>query len=221
MVEIFLQSLPYRYRRTSNFTPTSVLDIGCGDGLITNFYAFIYPQAEVIALDLCGLCLISTRTIAARLGLKNLQIVQGDASNLRSLFPGRTFDLVLARAFSPFMNRCGCDRSLGDPIDAVPTSEKVPRIVQAIRHILNPINGRFISTENWTGTAALWCWASTLASRRPPYRLDDEPRHSDRATQMVHAGLPGEPYCNQSLARPMSLPSWSVRRRRTPDVVHR
>jgi SAM-dependent methyltransferase len=164
-----------------DLTPSSVLDIGCGDGLITNFYAFIYPQAQVIALDVCGLCLITTRTIAARLGLKNLQIVQGDASNLRSLVPGRTFDLVLARAFSPFMNRCACGRSLGDPIDELHGNDKAARIIQAIQHILSPANGKFISTQNWSGPAELWCWASTLA--RAGLRVDwtlSQPIRTDR-----------------------------------------
>ena len=67
--------------------PTSVLDVGCGDGLVTCFYAFLYPEADVIALDLCGLCLVTTRTIASRLGLTNLRIVQGDAVNLRIALP--------------------------------------------------------------------------------------------------------------------------------------
>lgn len=147
-----------------DLNPNSILDLGCGDGLITNFFAFIYPQAEVVAVDVCGLCLVSTRTIAARLGLKNLQIVQGDAVNLRSLFSRQAFDLILARALSPFMNRCGCGRSLGDPIEDVPTSQKVPRILEAVRHILDPINGTFITTENWSGPAALWCWAATISN---------------------------------------------------------
>ena len=176
-----------------DLTPSSVLDVGCGDGLISNFYAFLYPEAEVIALDLCGLCLISTRTIAARLGLKNLHIVQGDAANLRSLFPRRTFDLVLARAFSAFGNRCSCDRSLGDPIDEIPETDKATRIIQAIQHILSPANGKFISTENWSGPAELWCWASTLASCWAGYRLDAQPGRQDWSTQMVHAGVGGSP----------------------------
>jgi len=71
-----------------DLTPTSVLEVGSGDGLITCFLASLYPDADVIALDLCGLCLVTTRTIAARLGLPNLHIVRGDANDLQSIFRG-------------------------------------------------------------------------------------------------------------------------------------
>jgi SAM-dependent methyltransferase len=144
--------------------PSSVLDVGCGDGLVTCFYAYLYPKAEVIALDLCGVCLVTTRTIARRLGLQNLSIVQADAVDAPAIFRGRTFNLVLARAFTAFRSRCSCGRSLGDPIDDVNRHEKTIKVVQAITQVLTPIKGRFISTEDWPGPAHLWCWASTMAN---------------------------------------------------------
>ena len=143
--------------------PTSVLDVGSGDGLITCFYAFLYPDADVIALDLCGLCLVTTRTIAARLGLPNLHIVQGDAVDAQSLFLGKHFDLVLARALTVFRGQCSCGRALAAaPGDLHPIA-KVTRILEAIRHVLTP-TGLFISTEHWAGAAGLWSWASQVTS---------------------------------------------------------
>jgi SAM-dependent methyltransferase len=147
-----------------NLTPTSVLDVGCGDGLVTNFYASIYPNADVVALDTCGLCLVTTRTIASRLGLHNLRIVQGDALNAQSIFPGQTFDLVLARAFTSFGKWCSCSRALGDPIDGGYPILKANRILTGLRHTLNPIGGLLISTEYWAGAAQLWYWAAQMTS---------------------------------------------------------
>jgi SAM-dependent methyltransferase len=149
-----------------NLTPTKVLDVGCGDGLVTNFYAAIYPDADVVALDTCGLCLITTRTIAARLGLKNLRVVQGDAVDVPSIFHGQTFDLVLARAFTSFGMRCSCARGLSDPIHEANLSMKASRILTAIRQVLSSVAGLFISTEYWTGAAHLWTWAAQLARAR-------------------------------------------------------
>src|SRR5262249_10404670 len=147
-----------------NLPPTSMLDVGCGDGLVTNFYAAIYPDAAVVALDTCGLCLITTRTIAARLGLHNLRIVQGDAVDALSIFHGQTFDLVLARGFTSFGKQCSCSRALGDPIDGAHPILKVNRILSILQHVLNPIAGLFISTEHWAGAAQLWSWAAQLGS---------------------------------------------------------
>jgi SAM-dependent methyltransferase len=149
---------------TLDLKPTSVLDVGCGDGLITNGVAYLNPEAEVIALDLCGVCLVTTRTIARRLGLQNLSIVQADAVDAPAIFRGRTFDLVLARAFTAFRSRCSCGRSLGDPIDDVHRIERTTKVVRSITQVLTPIKGRFISTEDWPGRAHLWCWASTMAN---------------------------------------------------------
>jgi SAM-dependent methyltransferase len=149
-----------------NLKPTRVLDVGCGDGLVTNFYATIYPDADVVGLDTCGLCLITTRTIAARLGLKNLLIVQGDFVDGPSIFHGQTFDLVLARAFTSFGMRCSCSRGLRPPTHESNLSMKASRILAAIRQVLTSLAGLFISTEYWAGAAQLWCWGAQLGSAR-------------------------------------------------------
>jgi hypothetical protein len=95
--------------------------------------------------------------------LTNLRIVQGDATNLASLFPGQTFDLVSARALVARRIQCSCGRCLGDQPDDVSPKAKVTQIVEAIRQVLAPGVGHLVSTEAWAGAADLWCWASTLA----------------------------------------------------------
>jgi SAM-dependent methyltransferase len=172
---------------TLDLNPGTILDVGCGDGLVTNGIAYLYPDVEVMALDVCALCLVTTRTIAGRLGLTNLRIVQGDAVNLQSLFPNHTFDLVLARAFSAFRNRCSCGRSLGEPIDGMNRIAQTTQIVQAIRQVLMPMGGRFVSTENWPGAPELWLWASTMASLglRIDWRVSQGVRTARRRWSML------------------------------------
>src|SRR5262249_22687331 len=78
--------------------PSRLLDLGCGDGLVTCFYAPSHPAAEVVAVDQCKLCLLTTKTIAKRLMLRNLRVVEGDAAELSSILPGQRFDAVVARS---------------------------------------------------------------------------------------------------------------------------
>jgi SAM-dependent methyltransferase len=149
-----------------NLTPNNVLDLGCGDGLVCAFLGFIYPDAHIVALDRCKLCLASTRTIASRLGLNNLRVVHGDASDLPSLFPGTTFDLVLARAFVSFRVRCSCGRALGDPVDGVHGLARLDRILEAVHEVLNSTAGLFVSTEICSGACDLSKWAAQVAAAR-------------------------------------------------------
>jgi SAM-dependent methyltransferase len=149
-----------------NLTPTTVLDIGCGDGLLVNFPATVYPDANIVALDRCATCLVTTKTIASRLGSRNLRVVQADASELPSLFPQKTLDLVTCRAFTSFGTQCSCSRLLGDPVSATHPVVTVNRILTAVHEILKPDAGLFISTESCSTAPQVWSWAAQIAAAR-------------------------------------------------------
>jgi len=140
--------------------PRRILDLACGDGLVTCFYAVLFPDAEVVALDGCKLCLTTTRSIASRLGLKNLRIVEGDASQLSTIFSGQHFDVIISRSL--VLHRLlhpPADQPLGDDECSLPTMREVAR---ASRALLSP-GGLFISTERWDCAGDLEYWASTVA----------------------------------------------------------
>ena len=48
--------------------PRTVLDVGCDFGLLTCFYAELWPQAEVLGVDVSPLALERARELTARLG---------------------------------------------------------------------------------------------------------------------------------------------------------
>lgn len=58
----------------------TVLDFGCGIGLLTTFYARLYPDISFVGVDRSAASLAAARERAAELGLRNLRVEQVDLS---------------------------------------------------------------------------------------------------------------------------------------------
>lgn len=80
----------------------TVLDIGTGAGFPAVPLAIMRPQWSVTALDATGKKIDFVARTAATLGLDNLHAEHGHGDHWK---PGRTFDLVVARALGP-LERC-------------------------------------------------------------------------------------------------------------------
>ena len=61
-----------------------VLDIGCGFGLFSLYYAAVEPERFVRGLDRNGRRIAMARRAAARLGIENVAYEQGDAREFKS-----------------------------------------------------------------------------------------------------------------------------------------
>ena len=59
-----------------------ILDIGCGFGLFSLFYAIKYPKASLYGIDLNGKRIESAKKAANKLGLTNVHYSVGSATNL-------------------------------------------------------------------------------------------------------------------------------------------
>ena len=69
----------------TEFIPTidgSVLDIGCGNGILTCFLAQKYSLATVVGIDKCAEAISCARALAERLKLKNVEFMVADSSRL-------------------------------------------------------------------------------------------------------------------------------------------
>jgi SAM-dependent methyltransferase len=66
-----------------------VLDLGCGFGLFSLYYASVLPEIEIEGIDLNPRRIAMARTAAERLGLGNARYEVGNATEFRA---GRLFD---------------------------------------------------------------------------------------------------------------------------------
>lgn len=70
----------------------TVLDLGCGSGIITCFLASILPNSTFLAIDRSSNAIAVAKKIRTDLGLNNIVFMEGDYSVL----DGKQFDTVLA-----------------------------------------------------------------------------------------------------------------------------
>jgi len=71
----------------------SILDVGCGVGILTTFYARQYPDRTFVGIDRSPASIARAREQAKALGLTNVQF---ECLDLDHMPPTRSFDLVLA-----------------------------------------------------------------------------------------------------------------------------
>ena len=69
-----------------------ILDIGCGNGIITCYIAALLPHAHVTGMDLSPVVLQRAAELKERLGIKNLTLCEADALNRSS----NRFDTVVS-----------------------------------------------------------------------------------------------------------------------------
>ncbi|MEC4889408.1 MAG: methyltransferase domain-containing protein [Nitrospira sp.] len=71
----------------------TVLDVGCGIGILTTFYAQQYPQAEFVGIDRSPASIARAQEQAERLGLTNVRF---HCADLDAVSPRRSYDLIVA-----------------------------------------------------------------------------------------------------------------------------
>lgn len=102
LVELALERMPVDH-------PLAVLDLGTGSGAIALAVAAARPRARVTATDASAAALAVARTNAERLGLANVEFING---SWWAPLAGRRFDLVLSNP--PYIADCDPHLAVGD-----------------------------------------------------------------------------------------------------------
>lgn len=85
--------------------PKTVLDVGCDIGVLTCFYALLFPEATITGIDHCPEAIACATRLVERLQLRNVEFQQADMLDLPDHLKGQTFDLV----FSTFVASYSAD----------------------------------------------------------------------------------------------------------------
>jgi SAM-dependent methyltransferase len=135
----------------------AVLDLGCGAGVATCFYALSRPNVEVVGVDESPVAIDTARQIALELGLKNVSFV---CSDIATTHLNRTFSLVCSSSVWAEMES-GQSRSTSyfsaiDEISGALHNSQSELAACAARHLEK--GGAYLSFERCHDVASLAQW---------------------------------------------------------------
>jgi len=79
---------------TTGGTPKAILDIGCGRGQDTVYFAKRYPKAQVYGIDVSSKMIEYAAKLANESNLTNVRFINTDINDLQQLPNGQKFDLI-------------------------------------------------------------------------------------------------------------------------------
>ena len=76
------------------FKPKKILDLGCDNGIVTCFYALLYPDAKVVGVDRSKNSIKCAQELAEKLGISNIEFHVTDLKKCDKFFEHKSFDMI-------------------------------------------------------------------------------------------------------------------------------
>lgn len=102
-LEVTSQFMGDQYRKylawfaDQNFpAPQSLLDIGCDNGVLTCFYASLFPHARIVGVDRSQQGIERARELATKLRISNAAFLVGDIAGVVDMFATEQFEYIVA-----------------------------------------------------------------------------------------------------------------------------
>lgn len=146
-------------------TPETILDIGCDNGIVTCFYAWYYPKARVVGVDIAKSGIDCARELAQSIGLSNVEFIVSAIGGIGDHFEKDHFQLATSLCslneiigipeLPRHWRRDDLYVEIGEPEDALLGVQSVLRS-----------DGRLVSADRFSGdgmSGIIW-WANELGS---------------------------------------------------------
>lgn len=143
-------------------TVNVLVDVGCGSGILTCFYAQHFPEARVVGFDVSEAGISCAKELAAQIGIKNVEFIVADASDPVLPVEKGTVDVITSVA------------SLG-PVSATPKGDipvydllvKKTRLAELVQvsmlaPYLEPNRGTLVSFDKVSSLAMQVTWSNTI-----------------------------------------------------------
>lgn len=152
-----------RWIAEQQWSPLRVLDIGCDNGILTCFYALLWPNAQITGIDICSTGIDRARELATLLGLPNVRFEIASIDQLGTT-SASSFDLILT---TTVLHESGLFAELNPKsgfLDEALTPARPPSAHKAfndISRMLTP-NGAWLGAEVIDTPHLLWRWIKSL-----------------------------------------------------------
>ncbi|NCC61808.1 MAG: methyltransferase domain-containing protein [Verrucomicrobiae bacterium] len=158
--------------------PRRILDVGCENGIATCFLATLFPDAEVIGIDISEAAIMRANELKARLGLDNITFRQADAREIDQMFGEEKFDWITA---ARMLNEI-CDFNfepthfwwVADLTDYEPSQEETAVLLDFGQKITDKLSdkGKFLVADTIISSASCYLFAKVL--EQSGLHLNDE-----------------------------------------------
>ena len=144
--------------------PKVIVDIGCGNGIISCFLAKTFPESKIIGQDLNANAIACARELATKLELSNTEFIEGDANSLSLPVEPASIDLIFSVA-SLGPQEQDLVSIIGKPLANVTTfvnDLKGSASPAMIAKYLEAGTGRYISFDKIPSIESQLLWCSNL-----------------------------------------------------------
>ena len=145
--------------------PTSVLDVGCGNGVLTCLLACLFPEAKVVGFDPNQSGIEIAKSIAARQNISNVEFLWGTIDQSAADLSGRSFDLIVAvKAFHEILELPDAKSLVGHSINTVgdvSSDCSNATTLATIRRLLAE-DGIVVCVDRWSFPASFAWWIRTV-----------------------------------------------------------
>ncbi len=148
--------------------PKRILDIGCENGIVSCFYAILFPEAEVIGIDISNNAISCAEELAHHLNLRNIRFEVCDVLNSSCLLNDGHFDIINSlcsvQEISGYFLETNywTNSELTSAAINSSQSDSVSTLIAKISRLLEDEGSKFISCERLSGPNQIIYWANVL-----------------------------------------------------------
>lgn len=162
--DLYLRYFEWFMNRKEN-EPKKILDVGCDNGIVTCFYAQLFPQSEVIGIDIQKNAIDCSTELAGKLNLTNVTFLKLDLKEINGRFPEHSFDLITSvRSFHEIIGGFPEPPTRWSREDLLEMNVHYDEnhLLSVIKNLLREETSEFITIERLAGLGSLLMWAKAL-----------------------------------------------------------
>lgn len=141
------------------------LDVGCDNGIVTCFIATLFPESEVVGVDIEESAISCAIALANQLGLTNVRFFQSDVWNLDAVLDENSFDRIISvRSFHEILGEMGNPPHCWATQDLFGRGVKAEnlRVLRTIRGLLRDESSEMITFERLPRMSSTVVWVNQL-----------------------------------------------------------
>jgi SAM-dependent methyltransferase len=144
--------------------PKKILDLGCDNGIATCFYGMLFPESEVVGIDIQENAIKCAKELATMLNLSNVTFVKMDFKNVQNHFDKYSFEIITSlRSFHEMVRDFPVEVDYLMKDTHIKTKNPIlKKELIRIKDLLMYDTSEFITCERISGFDSVTSWIQTM-----------------------------------------------------------